>query len=250
MMDEHADSSMDEMKAAKPVYQPSAKEWLSSDRGQRLLERVLATAQVPAAAQDARAGRPRGHGAAARPWRDHRLLLAAAAAALVVVVGVTLGLVLAGPGGGTPGPVAAGVTKLNAVEHVAQMVLSGADLSFENTGSEVTNEAALLSEAVSLGLVTSAELDAGSGAEPMLEGQYAVVLWKAFGHYFPVAAGSTGPASGDQGAELTVALTGLRLVGVIKDADGAFEPERPLTVEREQLLLARMRAALRGQTSQ
>jgi hypothetical protein len=100
---------------------------------------------------------------------------------------------------------------------------------------------------VDRGLISSSEVTAGQAAQSMLERQYAVLLWQAFGQAFPVTSGSAEPALGGLDPQEAAALQGLRRVEVVRDSDGPFVPDRPLDSERERLLLDRMHAALRGE---
>jgi hypothetical protein len=232
-MDEHTDRLTDDLRAAKPALRPSADEWVEGDRGQRVLERVLASGETTEPASSARTMGVRGR--RGRAWRPYHTV-AVAAALVLIVLGASVWLVFSGRESVAPQP-AAGVTKLSAVEHVMQLVFTSISWSAESVGTATTDEALLLSAAVERGLITSSEVDAGPAVGRMLEGPYAVLLWKAFGHYFPDV---------NLDAQLATAVEGLRGLGVIRESDGAFVPDHPLSSEREQLLLARMQAALRG----
>jgi hypothetical protein len=133
-----------------------------------------------------------------------------------------------------------GVTKLSAVEHVMQLVNLRLMWLTESVSSSTTlDQAALLEQAVDRGLITPSEISAGSAAESLTQGQYAVLLWSAFG--------SDWSATSEPGE--TAAIQGLRSAGVILEADGAFLADEALTIEVERLLLARMEHALRGNGS-
>jgi hypothetical protein len=145
----------------------------------------------------------------------------------------------------TPGQA---VTKLSAAEHIVQLAWAVGASTGDSLGTATTDRTFLLSEAVDRGLITSADVT-GASPEPVLERQYAVMLWKAFGSAFPVASGPAVSTPADLDPEETAAVQGLLRLGVLRAADGVFSPDRPLDSEREELLLDRMQAALLGQTS-
>lgn len=264
---EHPDRLIDDLRAARPALRPSAQDWAKGDGGQRVLEGVLANAETAAPAPSARTAGPRGAAgperAARWAWSGQGYRTALAVTALVLLgaalsLGLSLGLGRAGsdPGSAesttaesTTAATTAAVTKLSAVQDVMQLVFTVISWSAESVGSSTTVEALLLSTAVDLGLITTSELTAASAAGPLLEGQYAVLLWKAFGHFFPVSAVPTSPVATGLHAQQAEAIQELQRVGVIRESDGPFTPDRPLDSRRERLLLDRMEAALRGAVS-
>ncbi len=260
MRDEDQDRLIDDIRAARPTPRPSAEEWVKSERGRRVLGRVLASVDTPASAPRVRTARGRGPRTRARSWRAPRIVIAAVMLILVVLA-LSLSLSFAGREAdrstvaqdshttlANPGTaeLAGGVTKLSAVEHVMQLVFTRIAWSAEPVDSPTMDQALLLDEAVDQGLITRSEVTSASAAEPILEGQYAVLLWKAFGPSFSETAVPTSPVSETIDPQERAAIQGLQSVGVIRESDGAFVADRPLDSELEQLLLGRMGDALRG----
>lgn len=236
---------------------------MKSERGRRVLGRVLASVDTPASAPCARTAGGRGPRARAGSWRASRIAIAAVILVLVVLA-LSLSLSFAGREADRPtvaqdsnttlanpgtAELAGGVTKLSAVEHVMQLVFTRIAWSTEPVSSSTTDQALLLDEAVDQGLITRSEVTSGSAAEPILEGQYAVLLWKAFGPSFPETTAPTSPVFGIIDPQERAAIYGLQSAGVIRESDGAFVVDRPLNDERERVLLGRMEDALRGQVS-
>lgn len=246
-MDKQTDRLMEDLRAARPAPLPSAEDWVEGDRGRQVLQRVLASSEALAPASGTRAAKKRGSRGRTRTWKGYWTAIAVAAVLVVVLCG-SLALLFTVGRGGRPA-VAAGVAELSAVEHITQLILTSEAWSSESGTTSPLSQAALLSVATDRGLISSTEITAAAASRPVLEGQYVVLLWKAFGHAFPNTTAPTSPVSGSLDPQVAAAVQGLQGVRVIRESDGAFVPDRPLTSEREQLLLDRMEAALRGQAS-
>lgn len=250
MSPEREDRLLGEIRAARPVAEPTAERWAKSDRAQQVLGDVVAKADdVTSTASTA--------------IRRRKLLLVAASVAGLVVLGV-VGIVVASTYTGSSAVVqvvsttvsgpdttqdSVLVSESQAVQHIALLSLSWAEHMGEQTGALDLGEAELLSAAVEMDLITLAEATAGSLKEQITEGQYVVLLWKVFGS---LVSSTDAPGTVDKidpADEVAVAVEGLERAGVIRDSDGSFDPERLLSTEREQLLLERMGSALRGETS-
>jgi anti-sigma-K factor RskA len=264
MSNESHDSLMGEIKAARPTPCPSATDWVRSDRGRSVFRRVLAGVETRAATASAQT--VVGRGPHVRAWSRRGSRIAIVATILVVaVLALSLSLVFAGREADRPtvaqnsstalaAPDTAeptgGVTKLSAVENVMRLVHVTTLWFAEPGGSPTTVElASLLDQAVDLGLITRSEISGGSAAEPLSQGQYAVLLWKAFGPYVSRTTAPTSPVPGAVDPDEKAAIQGLQSAGVIREADGEFVADRPLDGEQEQLLLQRMEDALRGRVS-
>ena len=254
---EQEDRLLREIRKARPVADPSAEEWAESERAQRVLGGVLA------------GGRDEAHAAPAA-MRRRKVLLVAASVAAVFVAGVVVAVVMTTNTGSSAVVQAASttvsdpsetqdsalVTKSQAVQNIMLLSLSWTQHLSDVVGTPEVGEAELLAAAAEEGLIASGEVTADSFGEPMDEGEYVVLLWRSFGSFFPDIAtddgttfdAATPKVSAPEGydTELAAALHGLERVGVIREGDGTFVPERPLSTEREQLLLTRMDAALRG----
>ena len=264
MNNEPYDRLMEEIRAAKPKPRPSAQDWVSSERGRSVLRRVLAGAECRASTASEHTGVRPGPRERARWWSGSRIAIVATALVLVVLA-VSLSLVfadrdagrptvakdstttLAGPGAEQP---SGGVTKLSAVEHVMQLVHVRMMWLAESVGSSTTiDKASLLDQAVDRGLITPSEISGGSAAGPLTQGQYAVLLWKAFGTGWSGTTAPTSPVVGTVDPDEKAAIQSLQSAGIIREADGVFLADRLLDSEEEQLLLGRMKDALRGQAA-
>jgi hypothetical protein len=262
MRDGDKDRLIDDIRAARRTPGPSAEEWVESERGRRVLGRVLESVDTPAPAPCARTAEGRGPRTRARSWRASRIAIAAVIL-VIVVIALSISLVFAGREAdrptvaqdshttlANPGTVelTGGVSKLSAVEHVMRLLHAGTMWLSDSVGGATTVDgASLLDEAVDRGIVTRYELSSGSAAEPFLQGQYAVLLWKAFGPYVSRTTAPTSPLPGIGDPGERTAIQGLQSAGVIRESDGAFVVDQPLDSKREQLLLDRMEDALRGQ---
>jgi hypothetical protein len=266
MTRESEDRFIDEIRAARPKLEPSAEEWAKGERGQRVLKGVLASAETSASTAKARAPLDRGPrwwaGFGTRP----RMLIAAAVV-VVAVLAVTLSVVLpgrtantpmvaegtsttsAGPGTTEPGSL---VTKLDAVEHVMQLDYARAQWLAQgpSIGTAPEVPAWWLEYAVAQGLIRESDVSGESAGEPMLWGEYVVLLWRVFGPYLSHETAPTTPIPENVDPAIGAAIQGLQSAGVIQAADGGFVADQPLNGETEQLLLARMEAALRGRIPQ
>jgi hypothetical protein len=239
---------MDEIRAARPTPRPSAQDWAKGEGGRRVLERV------------AEAG---GSGGRAR-WGTGSRIAIAAAVVVAVALALSLSLVYAGGGAHQPEVVdhpqttvavpgtaepAGGVSRLSAVEHIMRLVFTRLSWAAESVGSSTTDHATLLDEAVAQGLISRSEITSESAAKPILEGEYALLLWTAFGPYLSLTTAPTSPVLGTTDPREKAAIQGLQAAGIFRESDGTFVSDRPLDGAREQLLLSRMEDALRGQAS-
>jgi hypothetical protein len=255
---------MKEIKAARPIHRPSAEDWVGSERGRRVLRHVLAGAETRASTANVFTAVCNGPRERARLGRGSRMGIVASIL-VSVILALSLVLVFAGREAerptvaqdaattlAGPGTVAStgGVTKLSAVEHVMQLARMMTLWFTESGGSPTTVESAsLLDQAVNLGLIARSEISSGSAAAPLSQGQYAVLLWRAFGPYVSWTTAPTSPVPGTVDPDEKAAIHGLQSAGIIRETDGEFVADRPLDGEQERLLLDRMEYALRGRVS-
>jgi hypothetical protein len=239
---------LDELRAARPAFQPYAEEWASGDCAREVLERVLAVAETAAVGRaepvkTRGASRRAGH-AGARWWTGPRLLIAGGVLALVVVA-VSLAVVFAG-GTADHGPIAAGqVSKLTAVEDLMPLYRLKEGQTFDSLTHPTSDSRSSLDQAVGLGLLTQAEVKDGSATKPITQGEYAVLLAKAFGSLlpertYPTLAIDAGATAGERAA-----IGALATSGIILQADGPFSVSQTLTKEVESRLLDRIQESLK-----
>jgi hypothetical protein len=279
-MSKSEDKFLDEIGAARPSFQPSSDAWASGERGSEVLERVLKVAETEASAADAHAGtgdgrREAGHERRsdrrrARWWTAPRVALAAAACVLVVL-GVSLAVFFTGgsadqgpvtqasqPGasnagtGSTPGTSSGGagsvagaeeVTKLSAVSDLMPLFRLKTSESFENLNGSSPGTLSEVNEAIARGLLTREEVSDGSAASPMTQGDYVVLLVKAFQTILPDTTFPTISLDAAATAEQRAAIEALAAAGIIVPADGPFTVARPLSKDVEARLLGRIEQA-------
>jgi hypothetical protein len=230
------DISLDDVRESKPVLRPSGDEWVNSERGQRVLERVLAAdraATARGAAQRRRSG-----------WSAGPRLVFGAAAALVILLAVVVTVVvLAGDGTngrvaspGTSAPAAELVTNFDAVAGIMPLYFDTS--SFDHVTPE--DGPTPVDIAVALDLVSPEEVSGGSASSAMTQGDYALLLVKAFGRLLPhgSSAASIDPAAT---ASAQGAISFLQSAGIILPEDGDFKAAEPLTKSVETRLLGRLR---------
>jgi hypothetical protein len=262
------DIFLENLRAAKPSHSPSAEEWVKGERGQDVLERVLSSAEASAHSS----GRPTSDAATARPahsgprrasgritagragWWGRPRLVVAGGGIVVVALVVSLAVLLAGraddkgtvvDGSGTTvtnggAAVAAGqVTKLAAIEDLMPLYRLITHESLDTIGSS-SGSLPAIDLALKMGLLTRGELANGSAGRPMSQGEYAVLLARAFG---PVLLRSGSPAQRidpEATAEERAAIESLVTSGVIVSTDGDFDVRQTLTKETEIRLLTRV----------
>jgi hypothetical protein len=258
MSTEHEDRLLDEIRAARPTAAPSAQDWVTDERGQRVLARVVAAGDARTSAAAVRSTLRRSTPWRGRWWTGPHVAIAAAVLVLVVLA-VSLPLVFAGRVADqgkitedshttvlNPGAAGAGdqVTKLSAVEHLMPLLHLKTGESLESIGNSMsTVTIPVMEEAVARGLLTPGEVSRIS-ASPMTQGEYAVLLSKAFVDSLPQVSPPTLPISPGATSEERLAIEKLQQAGVIRKPDGVFEPGAILTSEQESRLLTRIEETL------
>ena len=260
------DRVIGQVRAAKPASLPSGKEWAKSEHAERLLARMLdsADAEVPGP------GGGRHHRPTTRTWTPRRLVMAAVALVLVALA-VSLSLVF-GWQGEKPGPVvqapstittppntvprepqttvastkvttpAAEVTKLSAVEQLMPVLESVMVVDRPST----TDLAGRLELAVAQGLITRDEIAAGAQAVPLSQGPYAALLWKAFADFLPKDVAPVGAVDPAASPDERLAIEGLERAGILSASDSPYAVKDPLSPETESRLLGRIDRAIHG----
>ena len=240
-MTRREDISLDEVRAAKQHFEPSAEDWVDSERGQRVLEHVLAADRAAAARRTAQRRR-------SRPQARLRLAFVAAALVLVAAVGsltavlvdrgkdITSGTVVS-----TLSPnVGVQVSQADAVVNVMPLYV----IVSRNDWGAGNDDASQLELAVRAGLVTSEEVSGDSGSRVMTQGEYAALLARAFLDVL-LAVGPFDTAPGDHQAPVDerAAIEFLRTSGIILSEDPAYDADQPLTKTVEDRLLSRIEEA-------
>jgi hypothetical protein len=250
--------SLDDIKDAKPTFRPTAEEWVDSERGRQVLERVLAAD---------RAARPTVYRTQSRraSWATRPRLAFAGGFVVIVAVAVALAVAFSGNGGtkgvgpvaSTPGSTEAStptsasdstltsagsgqVTLEAALADVVPLYLlyfsQNADRGSENTDS-------LTEQAVEFGLVSDAQAS-DAATSPLTNGAYAVLLANAFGRYLPQNGASSESVDPAATPDESKAIGSLMRAGVLLPADGDFVAGQPLSKSLQRLLLGRVRNIL------
>ncbi len=232
--------SLDDVRAAKPELRPTGQEWLESEGGRRVLERILAADRAESARRSA-------HKRLAARWAGPRLAFAGAVVAIAVAVGIAVAF--AGHDGspeatvaatGTSTQEAARVSNVDAVADVMSLYQMVAPLDMLPEG----DRAALAVQAAKLGLVDEKAVLGASASAAMSQGEYAVLLVKAFGGLLSDGPSPTLAVDPAAISSPGAAVRFLQDKGVILPEDGAFSLSKPLTVPVEERLLSRLRDAL------
>ena len=106
-----------------------------------------------------------------------------------------------------------------------------------------------LNFAVARGLITRAQVESEAARAVLSQGQYAVLLWKAFADLLP-AGTSVGTIDPDASPEERLAIEGLERAGVFAASGPPLAVAEPLTVATESNLLEQIARAVRGITRQ
>ena len=238
-MSRQEDPFLNDVTDAKPPLWPPADEWIDSDRGRRVLERVLAAdppAGHPARAQHRRAA-----------WFARPRLVFAVGGLAVVALAVTLALIIASQVG-QPGaltlttqPGVEQVTGAYAVADLMPVYRANSHSDFASTGNGVS---AQVDQAVSLGLVSREEASGSWASSALTQGQYALLLVKAFGDSLPQGSFPDQPVDPKATPAERQAISALVTSGIVLPQDGTFAAGEALTTDMEDLLLIRLKQAL------
>jgi hypothetical protein len=238
-MSRQDDPFLNDLTDAKPPLWPPADEWVDSERARRVLERVLA-------ADGAAGHRSRAqHGPFA--WFTSRRLVFAVGGLVVVALAVTLALIVASQVG-RPGavtqttlPPTEQITGATAVADLMPVYVLISDKDLMPTGNGVT---ALLDRAVALGIVTPEEASGAWASSALTQGQYAILLVRAFGNALPQSSFPDQPADPKATPAERQAISALVTSGIVLPQDGTFVAGEALTTDMEDLLLIRIKRAL------
>jgi hypothetical protein len=238
-MSRREDPFLSDVTDAKPPLWPPADEWVDSERGRRVLERVLAT--------DRAAGpRTRAQHRRAAWFASPRLVFAVGGLA-VVALAVALALIVASqvghPGKVTQStrPAPKGVTGAIAVADLMPLYRLSASNDWAPIGNGVS---AQVDQAVALGLVTPEEASGAWASSPLTQGQYAELLVTAFGNSLLPGTFPQQPIDPKATSAERQAISALVTSGVILPQDGEFAAGEALTTDTEDLLLTRIKHAL------
>lgn len=238
------DISLDEIRAARPQLRPTGDEWVESERGRRVLQRVI---------ESDRSASP-GHSAQQRRsgWGMGPRLAFAAGAAIVVMLAVVLTVLVLFQDEGKERRVASTVTSAPAAQQVSiNEAVAGVMPMYKNLkgydSAPLTNGATLAGQAAGMGLIPREAVSGDAGSGPMTQGEYAMFLVQAFGSFLAPLSPSPSADPGAVGDELG-AIDFLRAAGIILPEDGDFDAAQPLTKPVEDRLVARLQLALDYQT--
>ena len=239
-MKKREDISLDDVRASRPRLRPSGEEWVGSERGRRVLERVLAadkSATAGNSVQQRRSG-----------WSAGPRLAFAAGAVLIVALAVVFTVVVLARDEGKDRRVASTATSTPATQQVSTYeAVAGIMPMYKNIkgydSAPSKDGATELDQAVGMGLIPREAVSGAAASNPMTQGAYAVLLVKAFGGALPLGSPrqSVGPgaAAGELGA-----IDLLRAAGIILPGDGDFSAAQLLTKPVEDKLVARLQEAL------
>jgi hypothetical protein len=172
----------------------------------------------------------------------------AAGAVLIVALAVVLTVVVLAQDKGRERRVASTATsapdkqRVSTYEAVAGIMPMYQDLNgYDSAPSE--DDATVLDQAVIMGLIAREAASGDAASSPMTQGEFAVLLVKAFGEKLPLGSppSSVDPVTvaGELGA-----IDLLRAAGIILPEDGDFAPAQPLTKSVQDRLLRRLQRAL------
>jgi hypothetical protein len=232
---------VDAVRSARPTVWPPAEDWVDSDRGERVLQGVLAADRAEMGARGTQRRR-------ARLWAGPRLVLAAGLV-VVVVAAVWAAVVVAGHGDEkTPGAVASTQTTATAPQEVTKLdaILDLLPLYRIKVSADATPSTAPggtpSNEAVTLGLATRDDLRGASASKPITQGQYAVLIVRAFGTNLPQGSVPERDVDPQASPDERAAIEALITSGIILPGDGTFLAGRNLSKPTEEWLLGRLEA--------
>jgi hypothetical protein len=238
-MSRREDTLLDEVRAARPTFEPTAQEWLDGEGGRRVLARLLAAESEAEARRNVRRRRP--------SWTCGPRLAFAVGAAAVLAVAIALTVVFAGhwaSNGGlvatpeTPVVVAGQVTKEAAVAGLLPAyrakVWMTADRSPTTIGLTPTDEA------VMLGLLSAKEASAAGFTAPMTNGAFAVLVADAFASILLPDHAPLPPVDPQASPQERKAIEALMSYGIILAEDGTFIAGQTLTKDVESRLVGRL----------
>ncbi len=235
------DIPLDEVRASRPRLRPSGDEWVDSERGRRVLERVLAS--------DGSA-KSRSYAQRRSGWGTGPRLAFAAGAAVIVVLAVVLTVVVLAQDAGREPEVASTSTSTAAAQLVSTYDAVAAIMPMYTNlmgydSAPLTNGATILDRAASMGLIPREAVSGDAASSPMTQGGYALLLARAFGRMLGSPALPFDPAAtgGEQEA-----IDYLRAAGIILPGDGDFTASQMLTKSAEDKLIARLLGVLDYQT--
>ena len=238
-MSRQDDPFLNDVTDAKPPLWPPADEWVDSDRARLVLERVLAGDEAAGHRTHAR------HRRAA--WFSGPRLVFAIGGLVVVALAVTLALIIAGQVDHTGAvtqttqPAAEQITGAVAVADLMPLyrLVSHNDVAPAGNGAS-----AQLDQAVVLGLVTSEEASGAWASSGLTQGQYAILLVKAFGNALPQGSFPEQPDDPKATSAERQAISALVTSGIVLPQDGVFVAGDALTADMEDLLLIRIKHVL------
>jgi hypothetical protein len=241
-MSRKEDLSLDDIRDAKPPLWPPADQWVDSEQGQRVFARVL---DADLAAEPRRRARTRRGGRITAP----RLAFAGGLVVVIAVAAVVTILVAGRTLNDTGGQVAATQTTAPADQQVtleaavADMLplYSRALQQSADAGSTTSGDLSPADQAVTLGMLSPEEVSADAMKARLTDGDYAVVLVKAFGKFLPLDSFPAQSIDPEASPDERTAIDALMTSGVIVPGDGAFQVSLPLTESLEQRLLASVR---------
>jgi hypothetical protein len=238
-MSRQEDSFLDDVRDAKPPVWPPADEWANSERGQRVLERVLAADRVAGA-------RSRAQHRRTAWWAGPRLVFAAGGL-VVVVLAVALAFVFAGQGpdqGAVTQSTTPGVEQVTGAAAVVDLLPLYSLQSHGDWAPVGNNTSAQVEQAVTLGIVSHEEASGEWASSPLTQGEYAVLLVRAFGNSLPQDTFPVQQIDQRSTPAERQAIEALVTSGIILPRDGAFVPVETLTKDVEDRLLGRVEQAL------
>ncbi len=224
------------LKAADPAGGPEFDDWVASEAGRRVLERIVA-----------RTGEA-GPRAEKRPLSSRQFLVAAGvlAAVVVAVIGVAFGL-----GGQQNGVVQSTTTVVaDAVDRGDALTQLVAYRQAVGGGVELPTDlgdsaAATAQLARMLGIVLPEEEAWAATAGPVRRGEFALWVWRAFSARLPGPDGANVVDIDAVPDEVRKAVLGVTGAGILETtSSGAFEPDRSLTAAEAQRALERLRRLL------
>ncbi len=238
-MSRQEDPFLTDIADAKPPLWPPADEWADGERGRRVLERVLAADQA--------AGRRTSTRYRRAGWFTGPRLVFAVGGLVVVVLAVTLALIVASQMGHpgavtqTTRPSVEEVTGATAVADLMPVYRASSHNDFASTGTGV---AAQVDQAVALGLVSREEASGTWASSALTQGQYALLLVKAFGDLLPQGSFPAQPVDPKATPAERQAISALVTSGIVSPGDGKFAAGQVLSTEIEDLLLSRIQQTL------
>jgi hypothetical protein len=238
-MSRKEDISLDEVRGAKPPLWPPADQWLESERGQAVLDRILAADQDATVQRRARRRRG-GWGTVPRVAFAAGMVVVIAIAAVFTILAAQRTLDHRGPvaSGGTEVTAEEAVTLEAAVADILPVYAKQIDFTFDQ-GSDSAESP--VQRALKLGLLTNGQASGEAPSSLITNGDFALLLAKAFGRSLFDTDGLTpGPVDPQATLEQRTAVESLMGSGIIRETDDMFYVRRPLTRATEQRLLERI----------